>query len=127
MRSGPAHPLNLGTDELVTINELVEMVAEISEKRITKRHDLSKPQGVRGRNSDNSRLREVLDWEPKIPPREGLTPTYRWIESELRTAGRVSPARLEQLVEGLGLPLRFPNPYFPTLSGPPATPRGPVR
>jgi GDP-D-mannose 3',5'-epimerase len=89
MRSDYPHPLNLGTDELVTINELVDMVAEISEKRITKRHDLSKPQGVRGRNSDNSRLREVLGWEPGIPLREGLTPTYRWIESELRTAGRV--------------------------------------
>jgi len=89
MRSDYPHPLNLGTDELVTINELVDMVAEISEKRITKRHDLSKPQGVRGRNSDNSRLREVLGWEPRIPLREGLAPTYRWIESELRTAGRV--------------------------------------
>jgi GDP-D-mannose 3', 5'-epimerase len=64
-------------------------VAEISDKRITKRHNLSKPQGVRGRNSDNSRLREVLGWEPGIPLREGLTPTYRWIESELKTAGRV--------------------------------------
>jgi GDP-D-mannose 3',5'-epimerase len=89
MRSDYSHPLNLGTDELVTINELVDMVAEISDKRITKRHDLSKPQGVRGRNSDNSRLREVLGWEPGISLREGLTPTYRWIESELRTAGRV--------------------------------------
>jgi len=89
MRSDYPHPLNLGTDELVTINELVDMVAEISDKRITKRHDLSKPQGVRGRNSDNSRLRGVLGWEPGIPLREGLTPTYRWIESELRTAGRV--------------------------------------
>jgi nucleoside-diphosphate-sugar epimerase len=89
MRSEYPHPLNLGTDELVTINELVDMVAEIANKRISKRHDLSKPQGVRGRNSDNSRLREVLGWEPRIPLREGLTPTYRWIESELRTAGRV--------------------------------------
>ena len=89
MRSDYPYPLNLGTDELVTINELVDMVAEISGKRITKRHDLSKPQGVRGRNSDNSRLREVLGWEPGISLREGLTPTYRWIESELRTAGRV--------------------------------------
>jgi nucleoside-diphosphate-sugar epimerase len=64
-------------------------VAEIADKRITKRHDLSKPQGVRGRNSDNSRLRKILDWEPRIPLREGLAPTYCWIESELRTAGRV--------------------------------------
>src|ERR687891_440331 len=89
MRSDYPRPLNLGTDEMVTVNELVDMVAEISDKRITKRHDLSKPQGVRGRNSDNSRLREVLGWEPGIPLREGLTPTYRWIESELRNAGRV--------------------------------------
>jgi GDP-D-mannose 3',5'-epimerase len=89
MSSDYPSPLNLGTDELVTINELVDLVAEISDKRITKRHDLSKPQGVRGRNSDNSRLREVLGWEPQIPLRDGLAPTYRWIESELRTAGRV--------------------------------------
>jgi len=64
-------------------------VAEVAGKRITKRHDLSKPQGVRGRNSDNSRLREVLDWEPRIPLKEGLAPTYRWIESELKNAERV--------------------------------------
>lgn len=95
MRSDYPHPLNLGTDELVTINQLVDLVAEASGKRITKRHDLSKPQGVRGRNSDNDRLREVLGWEPHIPLREGLVPTYRWIESELKSAGRVpEPARV---------------------------------
>src|SRR5215208_5066171 len=90
MRSDYPHPLNLGTDELVTINELVDMVAEIAGKRITKRHDLSKPQGVRGRNSDNSRLREVLGWQPQIPLREGLTPTYRWIESQIQEARRAT-------------------------------------
>lgn len=89
MQSDYPHPLNLGRDELVTVNELVDMVAEIAGKRIVKRYDLSKPQGVRGRNSDNSRLREVLGWEPSIPLREGLVPTYRWIESELRKAGRI--------------------------------------
>ena len=89
MRSEYPHPLNLGTDELVTINGLVDMVAEIAGKGIAKRHDLSKPQGVRGRNSDNRRLREVLGWEPRIPLREGLEPTYRWIESELRVARRI--------------------------------------
>jgi GDP-D-mannose 3',5'-epimerase len=88
MRSGYPHPLNLGTDELVTVNQLVDLVAEIAGKHITKRHDLSKPQGVRGRNSDNSKLRQVLGWEPRIPLKEGLTPTYRWIESELKDAGR---------------------------------------
>jgi len=89
MNSDYHHPLNLGTDELVTVNQLVDLVAEIAGKSITKRHDLSKPQGVRGRNSDNSRLREVLGWEPQVSLSEGLTPTYRWIESELRAANRV--------------------------------------
>ena len=90
MRSDYPHPLNLGTDELVTINQLVDTVAEIAGKRITKRHNTSKPQGVRGRNSDNTKIREVLGWGPQITLREGLAPTYRWIESELTAAGRVS-------------------------------------
>jgi nucleoside-diphosphate-sugar epimerase len=89
MHSDYPHPLNLGTDELVTVNELVDLVAEVAGRHITKEHDLSKPQGVRGRNSDNTRLREVLGWEPQIPFKEGLVPTYRWIESELRKAGRI--------------------------------------
>jgi nucleoside-diphosphate-sugar epimerase len=89
MRSDYPHPLNLGTDELVTVNQLVDLVAEAAGKGVLKSHDLSKPQGVRGRNSDNSKLRAALDWEPKIPLREGLVPTYRWIESELKRAGRI--------------------------------------
>jgi GDP-D-mannose 3',5'-epimerase len=94
MRSEYAEPLNLGTDELVTVNQLVDMVVGIAGKRIVKRHDVSKPQGVRGRNSDNTRLRQVLGWEPRIGLRDGLAPTYRWIEAELRKAGRVpEPAR----------------------------------
>ena len=90
MRSDYHHPLNLGTDELVTVNQLVDLVAEIAGKRVTKRHDLSKPQGVRGRNSDNSKLREVLGWEPQITLSEGLVPTYQWIESELKAVKKVS-------------------------------------
>jgi GDP-D-mannose 3',5'-epimerase len=89
MRSDHPHPLNLGTDEMVTVNELVDQVANVAGKHIIKRHDLSKPQGVRGRNSDNSKLRQVLGWEPQIPLREGLMPTYQWIESELAKAERV--------------------------------------
>jgi GDP-D-mannose 3',5'-epimerase len=90
MRSDYPHPLNLGTDELVTINELVDTLAEVAGKRITRRHDLSKPQGVRGRNSDNTKIHEVLGWGPRMSLREGLVPTYAWIESELRTAGRIT-------------------------------------
>ncbi|KQP47062.1 MULTISPECIES: NAD-dependent epimerase/dehydratase family protein [unclassified Methylobacterium] len=79
-------PINLGTDEMITINDLVEIAAEIAGKTITKRHDLTKPQGVRGRNSDNSLIRKVLKWEPTIMIREGLVPTYRWIEEEIAQA-----------------------------------------
>jgi nucleoside-diphosphate-sugar epimerase len=89
MRSEHHEPLNLGTDRLVTINELVDIVAGVAGKRIQKRHDLSKPQGVRGRNSDNSRLRAVLGWEPRLSLEAGLSRTYAWIEGELRRAGRL--------------------------------------
>lgn len=89
MRSDYAQPLNLGTEEMVSINQLVEIVAAIAGKRLRKRHDVTKPQGVRGRNSDNSRLRQVLGWEPATALRDGLAVTYRWIESELRQAGKI--------------------------------------
>jgi nucleoside-diphosphate-sugar epimerase len=77
-------PLNLGTDRLVTINQLLDIVSEIAGKNLTKRHDLSRPQGVRGRNSDNTRLRQVLKWEPSISLEEGLSTTYHWIEKQLK-------------------------------------------
>ncbi len=83
MRSAYLDPLNLGQDRVVSINQLVDMVAEIAGKRIVKRHNLSAPQGVRGRNSDNTRLRSVLGWEPGIPLEDGLRQTYAWIEAQL--------------------------------------------
>jgi nucleoside-diphosphate-sugar epimerase len=83
MRSNCAQPINLGTSRLITINELVDLVAAIAGKRLCKRHNLSGPQGVRGRNSDNTRLRAVLGWEPGISLEAGLTETYRWIHAEL--------------------------------------------
>jgi GDP-D-mannose 3',5'-epimerase len=89
MASDYPHALNLGTDRLVTIDELVDLVAGFAGKKLIKRHELGKPQGVRGRNSDNTRLREVLKWEPSISLEAGLSITYRWIESELRKAGRI--------------------------------------
>jgi GDP-D-mannose 3', 5'-epimerase len=90
MQCDYAEPLNLGTDRLVSINELVDIVARIAGKRIGKQYDPTKPQGVRGRNSDNARLREVLGWEPSVSLEEGLAVTYRWIESELENAGRLA-------------------------------------
>jgi nucleoside-diphosphate-sugar epimerase len=90
MRSDFREPLNLGQDRMITIDDLVDMVAKIAGKRIEKLHDLSKPQGVRGRNSDNSLLRTVLGWEPVISLEEGLDRTYDWIRGELVKSGRLA-------------------------------------
>jgi len=83
MQSDHREPLNLGQDRMLSINELVDIVAGIAGKTIKKRYDLTKPQGVRGRNSDNTRLREVLNWEPKVSLEEGLEITYHWIAGML--------------------------------------------
>jgi GDP-D-mannose 3', 5'-epimerase len=82
--------INLGTEEIVPINQLVDLVCKVAGKRLKKRHNLTGPQGVRGRNSDNSRLRTVLGWEPSVTLSAGLKKTYPWIERELRKAGRLT-------------------------------------
>jgi GDP-D-mannose 3', 5'-epimerase len=82
-RSEYCEPLNLGQDRLISINELADLVARIAGIRIVKKH-VPGPQGVRGRNSDNSRLCHVLNWEPQISLEEGLARTYRWIEEQVR-------------------------------------------
>ncbi len=91
MRSDHREPLNLGQDRMISINELVDMVAEIADIEIKKRYNLNKPQGVRGRNSDNTLLRQVLGWVPVIELERGLELTYRWIQEQLRRQGDVSP------------------------------------
>ncbi len=83
MQSDYSEPLNLGTDRMVTINELARIVIEISGKSGLELQHVEGPQGVRGRNSDNSKLREVLGWEPGISLEDGLAPTYRWIERQV--------------------------------------------
>jgi GDP-D-mannose 3', 5'-epimerase len=88
MASDCRDALNLGIDELVTI-QLVDLVSEVAGKRQNKRYNLTGPQGVRGRNSDNSRLRQVFGWEPSVLLRQGLRKTYPWIEQELRKTGRL--------------------------------------
>ena len=93
MRSEFSSPLNLGSDRLVTINQLVDIVAGVAGKDVRRRHDLTKPQGVRGRNSDNTRLREVLGWEPQTSLEEGLRRTYHWIEGQLRARGLIAKSR----------------------------------
>lgn len=83
MESGYRHPLNLGTDHMVSINQLAELVIRISGKRDISLVHVDGPQGVRGRNSDNTRLREVLEWEPVIPLETGLDSTYNWIQKQI--------------------------------------------
>ncbi|MCS6874627.1 MAG: NAD-dependent epimerase/dehydratase family protein [Pyrinomonadaceae bacterium] len=83
MQSDYPEPLNLGQDRMVTINQLADIIAEIAGIKIIKKH-VNGPQGVRGRNSDNTRLREVLGWEPQVSLEEGLRVTYQWIEEQVR-------------------------------------------
>jgi nucleoside-diphosphate-sugar epimerase len=82
MESEYSDPLNLGQDRMVTINELADMIAAIAGIEIRKVH-VPGPQGVRGRNSDNTRLRQVLGWQPAISLEEGLAETYAWIERQV--------------------------------------------
>jgi nucleoside-diphosphate-sugar epimerase len=86
MRSSFSEPLNLGQDRMVSINQLADIIAKIAGVSIVKRH-IPGPQGVRGRNSDNTLLREVLDWEPEISLEQGLRRTYEWIEDKLVEEG----------------------------------------
>ena len=83
MRSDHREPLNLGQDRMVSINELADIIAKIAGHPVRKKH-VEGPQGVRGRNSDNTRLRQVLKWEPQISLEEGLKRTYVWIEEQVR-------------------------------------------
>ena len=91
MRADYAEPLNLGQDRLISINELADMVARIADVPIIKKH-VPGPQGVRGRNSDNSRLRQVLGWEPQISLEDGMARTYRWIEDQVANSLVGAPA-----------------------------------
>ena len=91
MQSNYPEPLNLGQDRLISINQLADLVAEIAGVRIIKRH-IAGPQGVRGRNSDNTRLKEVLGWEPEISLEEGLVRTYAWIETQVRDSRKAKAA-----------------------------------
>ena len=80
MMSDIRHPLNIGSTQLVSINELIDIVAKIAGKKIKKKYDLSKPQGVRGRNSDNTLIKKLLHCEPSIKLEEGIKQTYKWIK-----------------------------------------------
>lgn len=85
MRSNFTGPVNIGSEEMVTINALVDIVAEISGKKIVKKH-IPGPVGVRGRNSDNKLIGEKLGWKPSQPLVKGLEKTYEWIEAQVKGA-----------------------------------------
>jgi len=85
-----ASPINLGSSELVSINDLVSLIEEIAGVKLARSYDPHAPQGVAGRNSDNTRIKEILNWEPDTPLRAGLAKTYAWIERQYadRKAGK---------------------------------------
>lgn len=84
MESNYNKPINIGSDRLVTIDELANMIIKISEKQITKKYDPTAPQGVRGRNADLTLVKKVLNWKPKTTLEEGLEKTYEWIGTKVR-------------------------------------------
>lgn len=86
MQSDHETPLNIGSDEMVTINQMADMIMDIAGKRLEKKHLLDKPLGVRGRNSDNTRIRQIFGWAPSTPLKDGLAQTYPWIEEQVRAA-----------------------------------------
>jgi nucleoside-diphosphate-sugar epimerase len=83
MNSGIREPINLGSSEMVTINQLVDVVEEIAGIELERKYQLDAPRGVRGRNSENSLIRKYLDWEPSTPLRDGMERTYRWIYQQM--------------------------------------------
>jgi GDP-D-mannose 3', 5'-epimerase len=85
MESNWKEPLNIGSDRLVSINETADIIAKFAKKHIIKKYDTSKPQGVRGRNSDNTLCEKVISWSPRVSLEEGLSKTYRWIEEMVKS------------------------------------------
>jgi GDP-D-mannose 3', 5'-epimerase len=88
MESDILEPLNLGSTEAVTINQLVDMTEEIAGIKLKRKYDLTAPKGVNGRNSDNILIKKLLQWEPNTPLRKGLEKTYRWIYDQYQARER---------------------------------------
>ena len=91
-----SEPLNLGSIEQVTINQLVSITEEIAEIRLRRQYNLYAPRGVSGRNSDNTKIRQDPNWEPSICLRKGLEYTYRWIEDEMKSRSRMPDGALRE-------------------------------
>lgn len=84
MQSDFKEPINIGSEEMVSIDDLADVAIELGRVRFIKKYDLTKPQGVRGRNSDNTLIRKVLGWEPKVSLRDGMATTFSWIKSQMQ-------------------------------------------
>ena len=84
MNSDVNEPLNLGSEEMVTINQLVDIVEDIAGLTLKREYNLDAPKGVRGRSSDNTMIRELMEWEPSVPLSEGMKKTYDWISEEIK-------------------------------------------
>ena len=85
-----ATPINLGSSELISVNELVTIAEEIGGVKLRRNYNPDAPKGVAGRNSDNTMIQRILHWEPSTPFRDGLAKTYAWIEEQYRLARRAS-------------------------------------
>jgi nucleoside-diphosphate-sugar epimerase len=83
MASEVREPINLGSSEMVSVNELVSIVEGIGGVRLDRKYDLSAPKGVRGRNSENTLIKQLLGWQPSTSLKDGLTETYRWISKAM--------------------------------------------
>ena len=90
MESDYDKPLNIGSDRLVTMDELADIIIRISGKKVEKKHNFSAPQGVRGRNADLSLVKKILGWEPKVTLEQGLEKTYRWIYEQVKKSDQKS-------------------------------------
>ena len=84
MNSTVNGPINLGSNEMVSINQLVDIVEEIAGVKLTRKYILDAPKGVRGRNSDNTLILKKLNWQPSVTLRDGLSKTYHWIYDEMK-------------------------------------------
>jgi GDP-D-mannose 3',5'-epimerase len=93
MDSNFVEPLNLGSSELVSINQLVDIVEEIGGVKLKRNYNLTAPKGVNGRNSDNTLIQQIFNWEPATKLRNGLEPTYRWIYDEMTKGSSKANAR----------------------------------
>jgi GDP-D-mannose 3', 5'-epimerase len=120
-------PINLGSSELVTINQLVDIVEDIAEVHLARRYNLDAPKGVNGRNSDNTRIRAALDWEPSIRLRDGMERTYRWIHDEF--VARYGPTLASVSMAAMARPRTSPLPSrsdMPLVAEAPAAPSAPL-